>query len=76
MSVLTTSCGSAAVRRITTYSALRHWAAGPGKQVAVIGLGGLVHLGVKFANAVGAEVTVLSQSLAKQDDGFRLGADH
>lgn len=59
----------------TTYSPLRHWGAGPGKKVAVIGLGGLGHLGVKLAHAMGAEVTVLSQSLKKMDDGLRLGAD-
>jgi uncharacterized zinc-type alcohol dehydrogenase-like protein len=61
---------------ITTYSPLRHWNAGPGKQVAVVGLGGLGHMAVKFAHAMGAEVTVLSQSLKKQEDGLRLGADH
>ncbi|GAB3682024.1 NAD(P)-dependent alcohol dehydrogenase [Angustibacter aerolatus] len=61
---------------ITTYSPLRHWGAGPGKQVAVVGLGGLGHMGVKLAHAMGAEVTVLSQSLKKQEDGLRLGADH
>jgi uncharacterized zinc-type alcohol dehydrogenase-like protein len=61
---------------ITTYSPLRHWGAGPGKQVAVVGLGGLGHMAVKLAHAMGAEVTVLSQSLRKQDDGLRLGADH
>lgn len=61
---------------ITTYSPLRHWGAGPGKKVAVVGLGGLGHLAVKLAHAMGAEVTVLSQSLKKQDDGLRLGADH
>ena len=60
---------------ITTYSPLRHWNAGPGKQVAVVGLGGLGHMAVKFAKAMGAEVTVLSQSLRKQQDGLRLGAD-
>ena len=59
---------------ITTYSPLRHWGAGPGKQVAVVGLGGLGHMAVKIAHAMGAEVTVLSQSLRKQDDGLRLGA--
>jgi alcohol dehydrogenase (NADP+) len=59
---------------ITTYSPLRHWGAGPGKQVAVVGLGGLGHMAVKLAKAMGAEVTVLSQSLRKQDDGLRLGA--
>ncbi|MFB8772502.1 NAD(P)-dependent alcohol dehydrogenase [Streptomyces broussonetiae] len=61
---------------ITTYSPLRHWQAGPGKKVAVVGLGGLGHMAVKLAHALGAEVTVLSQSLRKKDDGLRLGADH
>lgn len=50
---------------ITTYSPLRHWGAGPGKKVAVVGLGGLGHMAVKQAHAMGAEVTVLSQSLKK-----------
>src|SRR3954469_8041492 len=59
---------------ITTYSPLRRWGAGPGKQVAVVGLGGLGHMAVKLAAAMGAEVTVLSQSLKKQEDGLRLGA--
>jgi uncharacterized zinc-type alcohol dehydrogenase-like protein len=61
---------------ITTYSPLRHWNAGPGKKVAVVGLGGLGHMAVKIAHAMGAEVTVLSQSLRKKDDGLKLGADH
>ena len=61
---------------ITTYSPLKHWGAGPGKKVAVVGLGGLGHMAVKLAHAMGAEVTVLSQSLKKQEDGLRLGADH
>ncbi len=61
---------------ITTYSPLRHWAAGPGRKVAVVGLGGLGHMAVKIAHAMEAEVTVLSQSLKKQEDGLRLGADH
>jgi alcohol dehydrogenase (NADP+) len=61
---------------ITLYSPLRHWHAGPGKKVAIIGLGGLGHMGVKLARALGAEVTVLSQSLKKQADGKRLGANH
>ncbi|MFF4956763.1 NAD(P)-dependent alcohol dehydrogenase [Streptomyces sp. NPDC001222] len=61
---------------VTTYSPLRHWNAGPGKKVAVIGLGGLGHMAVKIAHAMGAEVTVLSQSLRKKDDGLKLGADH
>src|SRR3954453_16000596 len=60
---------------ITTYSPLRHWNAGPGKRVAVVGLGGLGHMAVKIAKAMGAEVTVLSQSLRKQQDGLKLGAD-
>jgi uncharacterized zinc-type alcohol dehydrogenase-like protein len=60
---------------ITTYSPLRHWEAGPGKQVAVIGFGGLGHMAVKIAKAMGAHVTVLSQSLNKLQDGLRLGAD-
>ncbi|HEY8307317.1 MAG TPA: NAD(P)-dependent alcohol dehydrogenase [Lapillicoccus sp.] len=61
---------------ITTYAPLRRWNAGPGRQVAVVGLGGLGHMAVKIAHALGAEVTVLSQSLKKQEDGLRLGADH
>ncbi|MET7700947.1 NAD(P)-dependent alcohol dehydrogenase [Streptomyces sp. NPDC005485] len=61
---------------ITTYSPLKHWNAGPGKKVAVLGMGGLGHMGVKIAHALGAEVTVLSQSLRKKDDGLKLGADH
>ncbi|GAA2242341.1 dehydrogenase [Streptomyces ruber] len=61
---------------ITTYSPLKHWNAGPGKKVAVLGMGGLGHMGVKLAHALGAEVTVLSQSLRKKDDGLKLGADH
>ena len=60
---------------ITLYSPLRHWNAGPGKRVAIIGLGGLGHMGVKLAHAMGAHVTVLSQSLKKMEDGLRLGAD-
>jgi uncharacterized zinc-type alcohol dehydrogenase-like protein len=61
---------------ITLYSPLRHWNAGPGKRIAVIGLGGLGHMGVKLGTAMGAEVTVLSQSLKKMEDGLRLGASH
>lgn len=61
---------------ITLYSPLKHWGAGPGKRVAVVGLGGLGHVGVKLARAMGAEVTVLSRTLAKRDDAARLGADH
>lgn len=61
---------------ITLYSPLRHWKAGPGKKVAIIGLGGIGHMGVKIAHALGAEVTVLSHSLKKQEDGQKLGADY
>jgi alcohol dehydrogenase (NADP+) len=61
---------------ITTYSPLRHWGAARGRRVGIVGLGGLGHMGVKLAAAMGAEVTVLSQSLKKQDDATRLGADH
>ncbi len=60
---------------ITTYAPLRRWGAGTGKKVAVVDLGGLGHMAVKIAHALGAEVTVLSQSLKKQEDGLRLGAD-
>jgi alcohol dehydrogenase (NADP+) len=61
---------------ITTYSPLRHWGTAPGKKVAVVGMGGLGHMAVKLAHAMGAEVTVLSQTLKKKEDGLRLGADH
>jgi uncharacterized zinc-type alcohol dehydrogenase-like protein len=61
---------------ITLYSPLVHWGAGPGRKVAIVGMGGLGHMGVKIASAMGAEVTVLSHSLAKQDDGLRFGASH
>lgn len=61
---------------ITTYSPLRHWGAAPDKKVAVVGLGGLGHMAVKLAHSMGAEVTVLSQTLNKKEDGLRLGADH
>lgn len=59
---------------ITTYSPLRHWKVGPGQQVAVVGLGGLGHMGVKLAAAMGAEVTVISTSDSKEADAKRLGA--
>lgn len=61
---------------ITLYSPLKHWHAGPGKKVAIIGLGGLGHMGVKLAHAMGAEVTVLSHSKNKEADSKQLGADH
>jgi uncharacterized zinc-type alcohol dehydrogenase-like protein len=61
---------------ITLYSPLKYWNAGPGKKIAVMGLGGLGHMGVKFAHAMGAEVTVLSHSPSKESDARKLGADH
>jgi uncharacterized zinc-type alcohol dehydrogenase-like protein len=61
---------------ITLYSPLMHWKAGPGKKVAIIGLGGLGHIGVKIAHALGAEVTVLSHSLKKQEEAKKMGADN
>jgi uncharacterized zinc-type alcohol dehydrogenase-like protein len=70
------ACAPLLCAGITLYSPLRHWHAGPGRKVAIIGLGGLGHMGVKLAHAMGAEVTVLSQSLKKQADGTRMGADH
>jgi uncharacterized zinc-type alcohol dehydrogenase-like protein len=60
---------------ITTYSPLRHWKVGPGQKVGVIGLGGLGHMGVKFAKALGAHVTMITTSEAKGADAKRLGAD-
>ncbi|TAK70226.1 MAG: NAD(P)-dependent alcohol dehydrogenase [Actinomycetota bacterium] len=59
---------------ITVYSPLRHWGAGPGKRVAIVGMGGLGHMAVKIASALGADVTVLSQTLSKQADGRSFGA--
>ena len=59
---------------ITTYSPLRHWKVGPGMKVGILGLGGLGHMGVKFAVSMGAEVTMLSHSPSKQADAERLGA--
>jgi uncharacterized zinc-type alcohol dehydrogenase-like protein len=61
---------------ITTYSPLRHWKVGPGQKVAIVGLGGLGHMGVKLAAAMGAEVTVISTSDNKEPDAKRLGAAH
>jgi uncharacterized zinc-type alcohol dehydrogenase-like protein len=60
---------------ITTYSPLRHWGVGKGKKVGIVGLGGLGHLGVKFARAFGAHVVVLTTSPKKTEDAKRLGAD-
>lgn len=61
---------------ITTYSPLKHWKIGPGHQVAVVGLGGLGHLGLKFAKALGAEVTLFTRTPGKEEEARRLGADH
>lgn len=61
---------------ITLYSPLKNWKAGPGKKVGVMGLGGLGHMGVKFAHALGAETTVFSHSPEKKTDALRMGADH
>lgn len=59
---------------ITTWSPLRHWGVGPGKKVGVVGLGGLGHMGVKFARALGAHVVVFTTSPGKREDALRLGA--
>jgi uncharacterized zinc-type alcohol dehydrogenase-like protein len=61
---------------ITTYVPLKHWRVGEGTKLAVIGMGGLGHVAVQIAAAMGAEVTVLSQTLSKQEDGLRFGAKH
>jgi alcohol dehydrogenase (NADP+) len=60
---------------ITTYSPLRHWKVGPGQKVGVIGLGGLGHMGIKFAKALGAQVVMITTSPSKGEDASRLGAD-
>jgi uncharacterized zinc-type alcohol dehydrogenase-like protein len=70
------ACAPLLCAGITLYSPLKHWKAGPGKNIAIVGLGGLGHVGVKIAHAMGAEVTVLSHSSKKQQDSKRLGADH
>ena len=61
---------------ITSYSPLKNWDVGPGSRVGVVGLGGLGHMGVKFAKALGAEVTMITTSPGKGDDALKLGADH
>ena len=60
---------------ITTYSPLKHWGAGPGKKVGIVGLGGLGHMGVKIAHAMGAHVVLFTTSAGKVADAKRLGAD-
>jgi uncharacterized zinc-type alcohol dehydrogenase-like protein len=61
---------------ITTYSPLRHWKVGPGSKIAVVGLGGLGHMGLKFAKAFGADVTLFTRTPDKEPEARRLGADH
>ncbi|MED3383233.1 formaldehyde dehydrogenase AdhA [Bacillus subtilis] len=61
---------------ITTYSPLKHWNVGPGKKVAIVGVGGLGHLAIQFAHAMGAEVTVLSRFMNKKEEALELGANH
>ncbi|RKP53114.1 NAD(P)-dependent alcohol dehydrogenase [Cohnella endophytica] len=61
---------------ITTYSPLKRWNAGPGKRVAILGMGGLGHVAIQFAHAMGAEVTVLSRAKNKENEALRFGADH
>lgn len=61
---------------ITTWSPLRHWNVGPGMKVGIVGLGGLGHMGLKFAHALGADVTLFTTSAGKAEDAKRLGADH
>src|SRR5438046_7216373 len=60
---------------ITTYSPLRHWKVGPGKKVGIVGIGGLGHMAVKLAKAMGAHVVVFTTSASKTEDAKRLGAD-
>jgi uncharacterized zinc-type alcohol dehydrogenase-like protein len=70
------SAGPLLCAGITTYSPLRHWKIGPGSQVAIIGLGGLGHLGLKFAKALGADVSLFTRTPDKESEAKRLGADH
>jgi len=60
---------------ITTYSPLRHWKAGPGKKVGVVGIGGLGHMGLKIAHAMGAHVVAFTTSESKREEALKLGAD-
>ncbi|TYP76608.1 NAD(P)-dependent alcohol dehydrogenase [Paenibacillus methanolicus] len=61
---------------ITTYAPLKRWKAGPGKRIAILGMGGLGHVAIQFAHAMGAEVTVLSRAKDKASEALRFGADH
>ena len=60
---------------ITLYSPLKHWGAGPGKTVGIVGIGGLGHMGIKIAHALGAHVVAFTTSEGKRDDALKLGAD-
>lgn len=60
---------------ITTYSPLRHWGAGPGKKVGIVGIGGLGHMGIKLAHAMGAHTVAFTTSESKRQDALKLGAD-
>jgi len=60
---------------ITVWSPLRHWNAGPGKKVGIVGIGGLGHMGIKLAHAMGAHVVAFTTSASKRDDALALGAD-
>ena len=60
---------------ITTYSPLKHWGAGPGKKVGIVGIGGLGHMGIKIAHALGAHVVAFTTSASKRQDALDLGAD-
>ena len=60
---------------ITTYSPLRHWGAGPGKKVGIVGIGGLGHMGIKIAHAMGARVVAFTTSESKREEAHTLGAD-
>ena len=60
---------------ITTWSPLRHWDVGPGKKVGIVGIGGLGHMGIKLAHALGAHVVAFTTSESKREDAIKLGAD-
>ena len=70
------ACAPLLCAGITTYSPLKHYNVGPGSRVAILGMGGLGHVGVQIANAMGAEVSVISHGRSKEADARRFGADH
>ncbi len=70
------SAGPLLCAGITMYSPLRHWKVGPGMKVAVVGLGGLGHIGLKFARALGADVSLFTRTAGKEAEAKRLGAEH